>query len=289
MSRKSNEFHSEDTGSARLLSWRAPTPERYAGAFDRALQGVREVQSRVEAERTAARHRASRLLRQPPSRRRLLVGNHRSYAGWWLASLLLDEAEQRLSREPQETVRLAGLAGEAVENVQLEAWMLPLAADLRARACRLAAEGHRHQGDTARARREIVAARLHLCHGSGEPLERALVEESRGNLLAAEGRPDRAELRLRMASERFRRLRDHHLEGRALLAAALLTAADVERIGQRARAVDQLRRGLALLEPGRDRPLAAAAARRLAEISFGRVRLQQQECSLSLSASPMSA
>lgn len=277
MSRRGNDFHNEDTGSARLLSWRAPPPERYAGAFDRALQGVREMQPRIETERLAARRRASRLLGQPPARRRLLVDNHRSYAGWWLASLLLDEAEQRLSREPQEAVRLAGLAGEAVENVPLETWMLPLAADLRARACRLAAEGHRHLGDTVRARRQLAAARLHLRFGSGEPLERALVEESRGNLIAAEGRPDRGEVRLRLASERFRRLRDHHLEGRALLSAALLTAADVRRIGQRARAVEQLRRGLALLEPGRDRPLAVAASRRLSEISFGRVRIKQQD------------
>ena len=256
--------------AGRLLAWPASAARRYDGAFEGAMSRVREIEPALLEERAAARRRARRLLGQPPARRRLLVDNHSGYGGWFLAALLLDEAERcvglaRRGAVPHQALRLTALAVDALAASRHDPEIEPLVEDLRSRAWRVGAEGHRRLGDLEAAAGALAEARRHLRRGSGEPLERALLAESRGNLLAALGRRPRAEALLLAAARRFRRLGDSHLEGRARVTAGLVVAAGANAAAG-SRGGELLRRGLLLLDPARDGELAATAARRLSEI-----------------------
>lgn len=259
----------------RLLPWKAAGRTRYDAAFDTALGRALELHGRLQDDKAAAQERRRRLLRQPMPRRRLMVRNHAHYAGWWLAWLLLDEAEGHLAESPAEAERLAGLALEALFNETTcdetacdetaceENEAEPLSEDLRARGWRLAADAHRRLGDLARAASCLARALRHRRRGTGEPLERALLIEARGRLLADQGRRRRGASLLRQAARQFRRLRDAHLEGRARAALGLLLAEDAA-----VQAGAELKRARHLLDAAREPVLARAVERRWADLAL---------------------
>jgi hypothetical protein len=277
---------SDDTRrGGRVLTWSGAGRggRGYDAAFDAALRRTLELHGRLESAKAGALDHRTRLLSQPPRRRRLLLTNHARYGGWWLAWLLLDEAEARLVDAPREAQRLSGLALEALPDGARDApgadssgaaetadggvdpdgvWE-PLDEDVRARAWRLRAEARHRLGDLATAASCLARSQRHRRRGTGEPLERALLFECRGRLQAARGRRRRAASLLRRAARELRRLRDAHLEGRARAFLGLLLA---DQSGGAAAA--ELERALRLLDADREPDLVRQVERRAADLAL---------------------
>lgn len=274
----------EPERGGRVLAWRdgGRRGGGYDSAFDAALQRTLETEARLQSAKAGALDHRRRLLSQPPPRRHLLVDNDARYGGWWLAWLLLDEAEAQLATKPVEAQRWVDLALEALrdgeparagrDDTEAEggvdpdgAWE-PLDEDVRARAWRLRAEARHRLGDLASAVRCLARSQRHRRHGTGEPLERALLLECRGRLLAARGRRHRAARLLRRAARELYRLRDDHLEGRARASLGLVLAD----LGDEATgsAVAELERARRLLDADREPGLARRVESRAADLAL---------------------
>jgi tetratricopeptide (TPR) repeat protein len=239
-----------------------PRPEAdYSRALERSAVKLRERQIALDRERAEAGSRFAELTRYPPQQQALVLYNDPCFHTWGMLEELLERSQAALSARQAEGERLAGLAVQLADRLDLAYYGESLLEDLRARAWSCIAEARRLRSDFAGAGEAFDRAHDHLRIGTGDALERALILDLEAGLRRCERRLDEAKRLLRKALETFV---ENGEDERAVL--SLIRLADVYR------ADGELVRALALLQEAQRRIGAVPEPRLLLRLRHHQVQ-----------------
>ncbi|HEY2294469.1 MAG TPA: hypothetical protein VGM86_27540 [Thermoanaerobaculia bacterium] len=192
--------------------------------------------------------------------RRILLRADPAFHNWALGEELIEESWKSLGCDLEHARELAGCAAIVTEALEPGGGFSDaLINDLKARAWGVRGEVLRRLADLRGAGEAFAAAEGLLAQGTGDPLEEAGLLELRSALCRDQSRTREAHCLLDDAAAIYRRYRDFHLLGRAYVRKGCVHG----QAGERAAAVDWLRKGLSLIDAERDRPLDIAARCRL--------------------------
>ena len=193
--------------------WRgAPVdPAAYDGIFERMAQGVDETRKRLAAERKDAGSRWEALESHPQARRLVRIGNDRRFQTWGFHQLLLARSRKLVEHEPKKALEAAELALAVAKS--LSPCGARRGADRRFPRRRL--DGHRRRTKPPRqldgAWDAVDCAEEALEEGTGDPLEKAELEQLKARLFKAGGHDEEAERASRRATNMFRRIGDRRV------------------------------------------------------------------------------
>jgi tetratricopeptide (TPR) repeat protein len=240
----------------RLLEGMPPSVEEPAVAYDsvisRTYADLVEREADLQRDRSRAPQLLAELMRHPPARQRVLVGNVRRFQSWGLAELILARSARAFFEDPAAAEELAELALAVAERLEPAAHSEPLLADLRARCWSHFGNARRLSADFPAAEAAFARAEACLAAGTEDPLERANLLRMRGSLRRYQERTAEAEELFCKAIAIYRRVGDHHQVGSTMVALAnvYFEAGDSER------AIALLSRATDLIEPEREPHLA---------------------------------
>lgn len=192
---------------------RSPTdPAAYEGIFDRLATGVDEARKRLAAERKDAVARWQSLEGHPQTRRLVRVRNDRRYQTWGFHQFLLKRSRHLLDTHPSEALEMADLALAVAKALVPAEHGEERIADLRAAAWTAIADARSRLGDSDSAWDAFHCAEEALEDGSGDPLDKADLEQLRARLFKAEGKDEEAARAERRAANLLRRVGDRKPE-----------------------------------------------------------------------------
>ena len=197
-------------------------PEAYLQVLDKVFHSLVEENRAIEAQRSAAPTLLAELLELSSNQRRLLVRNSSRYHAWPLAEEFLAQSRQGWTEDPDYSEELAHLAMEISRHLEFVDFRQGLLNDLRAEAWSYIGNCRRIKSDYVEAQKAFQTAERFLALGSGDRIERARFLDLKASLCAALRDYGSAESLLDDAIEEYRRARDSHLEGRALIKKAKL-------------------------------------------------------------------
>jgi len=192
----------------------------------------------------------------------LTSSDRRPFRGRWAGvEMLMELSFAARFRDRTLMLQLAMSAQRAAERlVPISLYPQPLLADLRARAAAEVANAERVNEYFPRAGDSLEKARALAEEGTGNLAIQARLDEVEGTLRKAERRTAEADFLLDQAQRGYLRLGETHLAGRVLM-----TQGVSRFVGDKLHeAVEILRRAVHLLDPARDRKLAAVAQHNLA-------------------------
>jgi tetratricopeptide (TPR) repeat protein len=175
--------------------------------------------------------------------------------GWVLAEELLALSRELRYRDPASMVRFADLARLVVSTLDPERYGAEPVADLEARTYAELANAYRVSDHLGEAERAMAKAEARRREGTGDLLLAARILDLTASLRSTQRRFSEALGLLGRAHALYRELGEHHLAGRTLVSRGMYTGYG----GDPEAALGFLRDGMALLEPGRDPQLTAAA------------------------------
>ena len=225
---------------------------RYDGAIKRALAKALDATPRWSEDH--------RLIKQILGKGNLATEILRERLDDWsfIEALIALSREARF-REPRKMLDLAAEALEAALALDRQRYTPGIIGDLQAAAWAELGNAYRVNEDYDRAEHAFAQAHASLNDGTGDPLALARLLDLQASLHTAQRRLPEAIQLLDKVFRLFDSVGEHHLAGRALISKGIST-----RCGGRAReAVDLLRRGMEMLEPGRDPQLLAIGQQNL--------------------------
>jgi tetratricopeptide (TPR) repeat protein len=200
---------SEDCGS---------TPQAgYSKVLDSVFEDIIKENCQLEAQRAEAPHLVLELCGLPSGQRELLILNSPRYKVWPLAEQLLAACRSGWGQDPSSSEELAHLALKIAIGLDVSGFRRQLLNDLIAEAWSYIGNCRRVQSDLREASKAFTTAEGYLAQGSGDAMEFARLLDLKASLLRAERDFDGATSILARAIEIYRRAREWHLEGRALL------------------------------------------------------------------------
>jgi tetratricopeptide (TPR) repeat protein len=188
--------------------------------------------------------------------RRIVLRSDPAFHNWTLGERLIEESRKSLGSDLDHARELADSAvivAEALEAV--EGFGGALVNDLKARAWGARGEVLRRLSDLRRAGEAFATAEAFMSQGTEDALEEAGLLELRAALYRDQSRTGEAHLLLDEAIAVYRRYRDSHLMGRAFIQKGRVHG----QAGELEAAIEQIRKGLGLIDPERDRPFDLAA------------------------------
>ncbi len=193
--------------------WRsAPAdPAAYDGIFARMAQGVDAKRKRLAAERTEASARWEALQAHPQTRRLIRIGNDRRFQTWGFHQFLLARSHELAEHEPKKALEAAELALAVAKGLSPEEHGEERTADFRAAAWTAIADARSRLGNLDGAWDAVDCAEEALEEGTGDPLEKAELEQLKARLFKAEGRDQEAERANRRATNMYRRIGDRRV------------------------------------------------------------------------------
>jgi ElaB/YqjD/DUF883 family membrane-anchored ribosome-binding protein len=202
-----------DTQEA-VSGWRSSPadPAAYDGIFDKITTGIDEARKRMAAERKDAIARWQALEGHPQARRLVRVRNDRRFQTWGFHQFLLKRSRHLAEDHPREALEMADLALAVARALSPAEHGEERTADLRAAAWMALAEARNHLGDSDGAWDALHCAEEALEDGSGDPLDKAELEQLRARLLKAEGKDEEAVRAERRAANLLRRVGDRLTE-----------------------------------------------------------------------------
>jgi tetratricopeptide (TPR) repeat protein len=228
--------------------------------YDPAFRGLAACLRDHTAEMARQRRRLpalrERLRELAPDDRRLLLRADPAFHNWALGEELIEESQRSLGSDLDHAREMADCA--AIVTGELEpggGFSAALINDLKARAWGARGEVLRRLADLRGAGEAFATAEGFLAQGTEDPLEEAGLLELQALLYRDQSRTREAHRLLDGAAAVYRRYRDFHLLGRACIRKGSVHG----QANDLAAAVDWLRKGLSLIDPERDRPLALAA------------------------------
>jgi tetratricopeptide (TPR) repeat protein len=159
----------------------------------------------------------SELLQHPVNRHILLVRNCPRFHTWGFCEHLLHRSRKESYEDPTFGEKLALLAVEVLDHLDLAQYGAEPLEDLRARAWAYVANSRRVQEDFQGAEEAFNFAFSFLRLGTGEPMERALLLDLKASLLTKQRRFPNALGLLRRSLAIFLKLGETHRAGRALV------------------------------------------------------------------------
>ena len=227
----------------------------YDAAFANSALDLDRRASALAGERGRVAETLGRLLALPPPERRRAVRTEPSFQSWPLCERLIEACHQAVYAEAAGAEELANLAVAVAEELARDDLGPELVCDMRARAWAAVGEVLRVTSDLRSADEAFTLAEAFLEMGTGDPIEQAWLQELKACLRRDQWRIAEADRLLEDAIATYRRYRDFHLVGRAYLQRGRLHAQAHETES----AIRWLQKGLALLEPFRERGLELAA------------------------------
>ena len=197
--------------------WRgAPVdPAAYDGIFDRMATGVDETRKRLAAERKNAGARWEALEPHPQTRRLVRIGNDRRFQTWGFHQFLLTKSRKLAEHDPKRALELAELALAVAKSLSPAEHREEQMADFRAAAWTAIADARGHLGDVDgawdAAWDAVDCAEEALEEGTGDPLEKAELEQVKARLFKTAGQEKEAERASRRATNMFRRIGDRRV------------------------------------------------------------------------------
>jgi hypothetical protein len=235
-----------------------PSADLYDAALERAFAVARRQAQRVAGERQdLARDLAALLAADAHG---VLEGAAGRPGGWALTEELLALSRELRYRDPAAMVRCAELARLVVSTLDPAQYGAGPVADLEARVYAELANAYRVADDLGEAERAMALAEARRREGTGDLLLAARILDLTASLRNTQRRFAEALGLLRRAHALYLELGEHHLAGRALVSRGIYTGYG----GDPEAALGFLLDGIALLDPGRDPQLAAAAEQGIA-------------------------
>jgi tetratricopeptide (TPR) repeat protein len=239
----------------------APPPQDYDTMFDRLEQrlaergpeGLREQESAHRLSRELFAHEAVEALVQVHSTRR--------YASLALGELLLRQGRALVeSGAAGPAFRTVRLAAAVLEQLDLEVYGAPVVQDTRAVAWAYLADADQRVEDLRTAETSVRLVRGLRAAAGADPALGSQLLGVEASLQAFAGLPDQAARRLTQAAAFHRHIGDRHALGRILLRKGIAFGNG----GRPELAVRTLRRGMDLIDPGREPRLAVCGIHNLA-------------------------
>jgi tetratricopeptide (TPR) repeat protein len=197
--------------------------EDYEALFERLTKGASDRVSVIEREKARTPALLYELGELAVENQRLRLNEDSRFHTAALVEALLDNVRAEWSEDQMRAERKAQLALEIAGHLDPTLYGNSLANDLRARAWSFIGNVRRIHSDLRGAEEAFQAAESVLEEaGSGDPLERARLLDLKASLRRAQRRFVEALGLLDEAIEIYRKTRDHHLEGRALISQAMI-------------------------------------------------------------------
>ena len=237
-----------------LPSPASPSADLYDAALERAFAVARRQAQRVAGERQDLARDLAAVLAAVDDHG-VLESSAGRPGGWALAEELLALSRELRYRDPAAMVRCAELARLVVSTVDPAQYGAGPVADLEARVYAELANAYRVADDLGEAERAMALAETRRREGTGDLLLAARILDLTASLRNTQRRFAEALGLLRRAHALYLELGEPHLAGRALVSRGIYTGYG----GEPEAALGFLLDGIALLDPGRDPQLAAAA------------------------------
>jgi tetratricopeptide (TPR) repeat protein len=194
----------------------------YEPALSRATSRLQGLETAYFRERMGAKLLLSELLAHPAERQILLIRNSPRFQTWGLCELLLKRSREENFHDAVLGEKLAQLALELLEHLDVGYYGAEPLDDLRARAWAYVANSRRIKSDLRGAEEAFALAFAALEGGTGEPVEKAGILDLRASLLQAQHRFHEALRHLRRAVKLFKEAGEKHKAGRSLVKTATL-------------------------------------------------------------------
>jgi hypothetical protein len=196
--------------------WRSvpADPAAYDEIFDRMAQGVDETRKRLAAERKDASARWEALASHPQARRLVRIGNDRRFQTWGFHQFLLAKSRQLVEHDVKKALEAAELALSVAKSLSPAEYGEERTADFRAAAWTAIADARGRlgtPGSTDSAWEAVDCAEEALEEGTGDPLEKAELEQIKARLFKTIGYDAEAERAVRRATNMFRRIGDRRV------------------------------------------------------------------------------
>ena len=183
----------------------------YDGIFERMTAGVDETRKRLATERKDAAARWEALEPHPQARRLVRIANDRRFQTWGFHQLLLTRSRKLVEHDPKKALELAELALAVAKSFPVAEHGEERTADFRAAAWTAIADARGHLGDADGAWDAVDCAEEALEEGTGDPLEKAELEQVKASLFKSLGYDEEAERAARRATNMFRRIGDRRV------------------------------------------------------------------------------
>ena len=254
----------EVTGGAELVQrlsskWPDSRAEKYEGVFERIQVQVARRILIAQQEQVLANALADELEAQPPEAHASLLRADQRLQNAVLVDVLLERSRSLWGEDAERAERLARLGLDVADHLDPARYGQALVYDLKARSWAFIGNALKLRSDLREAEYALARAESLLQEGSYEPLERALFLEIKASLLRAQRRLGEALDMIHQSIALYRRVRDSHLEGRALVCEAMILALT----GEQEQAIATYFRALERIDPERDPHLAYATRHNL--------------------------
>lgn len=193
--------------------WRSTPadPAAYDGIFERMARGVDEKRQRLATERKDASARWAALESHPQTRRLVRVANDRRFQTWGFHQFLISKSRKLVDHEPKKALDAAELALSVAKALSPAEHGEERTADFRAAAWMAIADARGRLGNLDAAWDAVDCAEEALEEGTGDPLEKAELEQVKARLFQASGHEEEAHRASRRATNMFRRIGDRRV------------------------------------------------------------------------------
>jgi tetratricopeptide (TPR) repeat protein len=179
--------------------------------------------------------------------------------GWPLVEALIELSREARFREPQKMLKLALAAFGAAHGLDRRRYTPGVIRDFQGAAWAELGNAYRVNEDYACAEDAFAQARSALDEGTGDPIALARLLDLRASLRTAQRRLSEAIELLDTVSRLYSSVGENHLAGRALISKGITIRYD----DKPREAIEFLRQGMEMLDPGRDSQLMAIGQQNL--------------------------
>jgi tetratricopeptide (TPR) repeat protein len=201
---------------------RVSTPAEYENLFERLSGKTLDRFRRLQEDRSSVPQLLEKLLSVPENERLHAAERDPRFCTAAFVEGLLENSRKTWSDEPFGSEAIAHLALLIADRLDRQSYSDGLVNDLKARALGFVANARRIQSDFRGAEDAFHEAEGVLGEGSGDPLEWARLLDLKASLRRAQRRFGDALSLLDEVIAIYRKTREHHLEGRALISKALI-------------------------------------------------------------------
>ncbi len=202
-------------------------------------------QALYDRERFEAQALVAELMGHPVERQVLIIQNSARFHTWGVYSRLLELSWTESIQTSGAAEHLARLALLLADQLDSSLYGAEAIEDLRARAWAYIGNVRRQRSDLAGADEALRTAAAHLRHGTGDPIEKAMLLDLKASLKRSQRSYGRAMSLLKRAQTIFLAAGDRHRAGRALISMATI----LHDSGSPAQGIPVLYQALDLIDP----------------------------------------
>ncbi len=198
------------------------TAEEYEDLFDRLSDETNRKVQRLQNEKSDAPRLLRIFLAHSATEQEAIAQNDGVFQTAAFIEGILDRARNTWGDDQFRSEWFSNLALGVADRLDVEVYGSGLISDLKARAWGFVANARRIHSDFRGAEAAFRAAEDMLVDGSGDPLEWARLLDLKASLRRAQRRFEEALHLLDEVVGIYRKINEHHLEGRALISKALI-------------------------------------------------------------------